>query len=118
MGAVKRYIDADAFIADTQKRYCEDCEHRKGVKNGQKRFVFEIGGVRCRSCDIGDMIDAVDDFPAADVAPVVHGHWENKYERHYIFFGTCSVCKHVCQENYICGNCGAKMDEREDSGND
>ena len=53
-----------------------------------------------------------------DVAPVVHGHWENKYERNYIFFGTCSVCKHICQENNICGNCGAIMDESEDKANE
>ena len=57
------------------------------------------------------------DTPVVDVVPVVHGHWENKYERHYIFFGTCSVCKHVCQENNICGNCGAIMDESEENVN-
>ena len=63
---------------------------------------------------LDDVRLAINSEPAANVAPVVHGHWENKYERHYIFFGTCSVCKHICQENNICGNCGAIMDESED----
>ena len=48
---------------------------------------------------------------AADVAPVVHGHWENGCQ--------CSVCgdrhgpynsHHKAYYNY-CPNCGAKMDE-------
>lgn len=60
------------------------------------------------------IIEEISLIPNADAVPVVHGHWENKYERHYIFFGTCSVCKHVCQENNICGNCGAIMDESEE----
>lgn len=59
------------------------------------------------------LYSVIAELSAADVAPVVHGHWENKYERYYIFFGTCSVCKHICQENNICGNCGAIMDESE-----
>ena len=62
---------------------------------------------------LDDVRLAINSEPAANVAPVVHGFWENVYERYYIFFGTCSVCKHVCQENNICGNCGAKMDESE-----
>ena len=64
---------------------------------------------------ITEAIRIINEMPAADVAPVVHGHWKYKYERHYIFFGTCSVCEHVCQENNVCGSCGAIMDESEDS---
>ena len=58
-----------------------------------------------------------DEFPAADVAPVRHGRWEN---------GICTNCKFDIRvltdgENYLeqwvydegfeyCPNCGAKMD--------
>lgn len=46
-------------------------------------------------------------FPAADVAPVVHGH------RVYVggFYARCSQCDGVLPlcANY-CPNCGAKMD--------
>ena len=55
----------------------------------------------------------IDDIPAADVAPVVHGRWVNGCQ--------CSVCgdrhgpynsRHRPYYNF-CPNCGAKMDEEE-----
>ena len=70
----------------------------------------------CHNCR---MTETVADFPASDVAPVVHGKWL-KYSHSY--FGrhqcVCSECKndnywkkYFCygNENY-CPNCGAKMD--------
>lgn len=49
--------------------------------------------------------------PAADVAPVVHGRWIASHDE----FCACSICKYPVyvgwnQTNY-CPNCGAKMDE-------
>lgn len=43
---------------------------------------------------------------AADVAPVVHAHWEHHIQ--------CSECGQVdtTEPNY-CPNCGAQMDEKE-----
>ena len=55
--------------------------------------------------------EIADEVPAADVAPVVHGHW--------VYGCQCSVCgdghgpynaHHKAYYNY-CPNCGAKMDE-------
>ena len=51
------------------------------------------------------------DTPAADVAPVVHGHWIICSDGYYPY---CSVCK--CEPKgremtKFCPNCGAKMDE-------
>lgn len=62
-----RLIDADEFVKLRIDWYCENCERRK---NSNGRFVYEIGGVPCRACDIGDMIDAVDDAPT-----VVEGNY-------------------------------------------
>jgi Zn finger protein HypA/HybF involved in hydrogenase expression len=107
------YIEREAFVAAKRKWYCADCERRKGVKNGKKRFLYEIGDAPCRACDIGDMIDAVDEFPAADVAPVVRGRWVKMppYTHHQPDEFECTACKEsqIRKTNY-CPNCGAKME--------
>lgn len=63
------------------------------------------------------MARMVEDAPAADVAPVVHGRWS--WDTGDIW--TCSVCgtrNHIKEVmgrpdfNY-CPNCGAKMDKEE-----
>ena len=53
----------------------------------------------------------VDEVPAADAAPVVHGRWDDSFDG---ITPVCSVCgrTHKCfnrTPNY-CPNCGAKMD--------
>ena len=55
-------------------------------------------------------VSDIDNMPAADVAPVVHGEWlcaETDDEQFFL----CSVCndKEYWESNY-CPNCGAKMD--------
>lgn len=111
------YISKDAFVAQQRKQYCVNCERRKGTKNGERIFVYEIGEAPCRACDIEDMIDAVWDFIAADVAPVVHGHWIEELGN--VISCRCSRCDHSYNlyEDDIngypyCAWCGAKMDER------
>lgn len=53
--------------------------------------------------------------PAADVAPVAHGHWEWLGPNSLVagcMCGTCSACKVRSQyivNTAICPNCGAKM---------
>lgn len=59
---------------------------------------------------VADFIVLVSEIPAADVAPVVHGHWV------YGEFGIphCSECGEEAKLDMIspfCPNCGAKMDE-------
>lgn len=66
-----KYIDADEFVKKNREWYCEQCEKRKGMKRGRLRFVYEIGGAPCRACDVDDVISDIEDFPAADVVPVV-----------------------------------------------
>lgn len=62
----------------------------------------------------------LEQLPAADVAPVVHGRWiyDKKAQRPY-----CSVCKgyfHGATNSPMsyCPNCGAKMDGGADNEDD
>jgi uncharacterized CHY-type Zn-finger protein len=118
VGTVSRYIDAEKFVEEMRERFCEDCDDE----------------LACWACGIHKAIEAIEDYPAADVAPVVHGKWvEPSYKRKKagICGSTdamagkcrCSVCRHeepVFEEypkyNY-CPYCGAKMDESEDTDN-
>ena len=56
-------MDRDAFIKVNREYLCKDCERRKGVKNGRKRTLYEIGGVPCRACGVEDMFEYLDDAP-------------------------------------------------------
>lgn len=55
----------------------------------------------------------LDEIPAADVAPVVHGRW-NVIEGRRLDNAICSNCGRRFQAYYeaysFCPNCGAKMD--------
>ena len=70
---------------------------------------------------VADFIVLVNEIPAADVAPVVHGHWVDECK--------CSACGEMSYEEaksdetdpncyYVlsdyCPNCGARMGEVED----
>ena len=72
-GVMAEYIDRDAFIEQKRKQYCGDCKRRKGMKNGKYKTLYEIGEAPCRACGIDDMLNDVEDFPAADVRPVALG---------------------------------------------
>lgn len=68
----------------------------------------------CHNCR---MTETIADFPAADVAPVVHGKWEWVNEDRY----RCDRCEQItavdeCMGKPIynfCPNCGARMDGKE-----
>ena len=87
------YISREATIKRIKEVYCVGCN--------------SYHGVRCRACGTGDAIDIIDDFPAADVAPVRNARWK-RYGKN---LGECSECGEIVsvRSNY-CPNCGAKMD--------
>ena len=107
------YISRKAAIAYIREQ-AEEC---------QKAFE-ELGGESGIYADAYN--DLAEDFyriPAADVAPVVHGRWDNipntymlvasKYGSYSGNATTCSVCHEVNPNAYktnYCPNCGAKMD--------
>lgn len=54
----------------------------------------------------------IENFPAADAVPVVHGRWLDNED--YMFCSICGIQWNYCDNdtetfNY-CPNCGAKMD--------
>lgn len=55
-------------------------------------------------------VDLCDAIPTADVAPVVHGEWESKYESGE--FLTCTNCGYGIyhtEKTPYCPHCGAEM---------
>ena len=62
-------------------------------------------------------LQSISDMPAADVAPVVHGHWIEKEKYSFGIMYDCSLCDNRILDNgyswNYCPNCGAKMDEKE-----
>ena len=113
------YIDREALIA-----------HIKNLPT----WWADAGGVYGRSMkypegmfDCEEVISSVENAPAADVAPVVHGRWEDSIDEWFeTDVYTCSKCREsyvlvegTPKENlwHYCPNCGAKMDG-ETEGND
>lgn len=107
------YIEREAFVEQKRKQYCEECYRRKGMKNGKYKTLYEIGEAPCRACEIDDMLNDVEDFPAADVRPVVHGKWLDRSSG-WTFNSECNKCGFIVHEQFIktykyCPNCGADM---------
>lgn len=93
------FISRESTIKRVQEVYCAGCN--------------SYNGVRCRACGTGDAIDMIEDAPAADVAPVVHGRWVPTKAPFMNGCKDCSVCGYrtVWGHRYnYCPNCGAKMD--------
>lgn len=60
-----------------------------------------------------DVINMLESIPAANVAPVVHGRWENirflTTGDGRVRVGDCSSCKSIERVRNYCPNCGARM---------
>ena len=83
------YIEREAFLTQKREQYCKDCARRKGMRNGKYKTLYEIGEAPCRACEIDDVLNDVEDFPAADVRPVI----------------CCKDCCHRDPEDHKC-DCG------------
>ena len=66
-----RLIDADARIDELMERCCKECDKRKGIKNGKRQFIYEIGGAPCRACEVDDIKAELEEAPTIDAVPVV-----------------------------------------------
>lgn len=98
------YINREAFKKSVEERYCKPCKAEGKDHNG----------CWCRACWVDDMLDEVDCFQPADVAPVVHGEWIHLGGDEWC----CSACGFVITTEGSwdkptkkhCEDCGAKMD--------
>lgn len=97
------YINRGTFKESVEERYCKPCKAEGKDHNG----------CWCRACWVDDMLDEVDCFHPADVAPVVHGRWVTHYRSGTPvaegYVSTCCDMWNNRKSNY-CPNCGAKMD--------
>lgn len=61
-----------------------------------------------------DVLNIIDFVSVADVAPVVHSHWEYKITDDGENIGICHNCKYPVswfwEQAKYCPNCGAKME--------
>lgn len=116
------YIELEAAVAiieEKQKELCPVGRYGRGYVYGSDREKYD---------NWDEIIDALENIPAADVAPVVHGRWEWFYEETGTPFTgyerecgwRCSHCLEELPDDYddpddiptfrFCYNCGAKMD--------
>ncbi len=71
------------------------------------RDVFDPNKAEIAYLQAAKVLRTVEDAPAADVAPVVHGRWVH----HDDGVVTCSECGNAeSGDSYYCRYCGAKMD--------
>lgn len=94
---------------------------KQAVNKGKMQAFVRDGSIYLQ-CKISGECVKIGDAPAADVAPVVHGRWEQCFEdwRKQIEGDECSACgfQHygVSVSHYhYCPNCGAKMDGGEEN---
>lgn len=102
------------YIEKTQ--LIEKLKHRVSTNDDSK---FATGFIKGTNEALGIIEEWIASIPAAaDVAPVVHGHWRKSKEGvcgDYLF--VCSACgadywesPSYCKQAHYCPNCGAKMD--------
>lgn len=94
--------DAIAIIEEKQKELCPVGRYGRSYVYGSDREKYDAWD---------EIIDALENIPAADVAPVVHGEWIH----HDDGVVTCSECGNAeSSDSYYCRYCGAKMDGGDD----
>lgn len=116
-----KYIEleaATAIIEEKQKELCPVGRYGRGYVYGSDREKYDAWD---------EIVDALENIPAADVAPVVYGRWIRPHWRNSNYCCDCSECGgEAMHRDYqwnkngiypICPNCGAKMDI-EDGGAD
>lgn len=105
------YIEREAAIAiieEKQKELCPVGRYGRGYVYGSDREKYDAWDA---------IIDALENIPSADVAPVVHGRWEyipqtlnTLSQLRCPFCGWWSLDPSIDGTYNYCPHCGAKMD--------
>ena len=100
-----------------EKEYIERGKINDYISKLREYVSASVGLSQAEYSFISDILTALENFPAADVEPVRHGHWV-KEKPDVLIHWHCSVCKNCYyleepNANY-CPNCGAKMDGGEE----
>lgn len=83
----------------------------------EREFLYDTMNGQDEEFSLIDALDMIDKIPAADVAQVRHGRWDDKYNG---FLFECSNCHAQANSRMFksnlshCPNCGAKMDGGDD----
>lgn len=100
--------------------YINANEVKKRIENELKTaYVFDEYDSGRRDTLNWILHSVIAKLSAANVAPVVRGHWSKEMCFTEDFMGNrtygykCSVCGKIANRLQFCGNCGAKMDESE-----
>ncbi len=97
---MNEYIDRDAL-----RQAVLESQHDNHHPRGWAHIAHD--------CEHAHFVAMIARFPAADVAPVVHGEWIH----HDDGVVTCSECGNAeSSDSYYCRYCGAKMDGGTDNG--
>ena len=105
------YIEREAFAEDIRESYYKLQEIYETLRYERERDI--CNGELGTFCEI---LLRLKDFPAADVAPVVHGRWipfEHWVHKTFWKGKACSVCNANIGHKTVfkfCPNCGARMD--------
>jgi hypothetical protein len=130
---MSEYIERTSEIilaANAGARAIENTERYHGAF--YTRDVFADNSAEIAYLQAAKVLRDIEDAPAADVAPVVHGRWESIKNPKYPAYShdKCSICgwwntrNALCYEegrrgghslNY-CPNCGGKMDLEDENG--
>lgn len=108
------YIERESAVAvilEKQKELCPVGLYGRSHAYGSDREKYD---------NWDEIIDALENIPAADVSPVVHGKWVDNdahpiAQDHGMVSGKCSVCGlysglwYVNRPYNFCPFCGAKM---------
>lgn len=101
MADEKEYVDVSRLDVVAYTRPNGNTDYQRGFEDG-----------------VSFILDKVDNLPREKVEPVVHGHWETIFDELGNYgFEKCSACgdKYGSFTYRYCPNCGAKMDEKEES---
>ena len=91
--------------------------NREETKRELSEWCISLNSPHLLSRD--DTMFLLDNIPAADVAPVVHGRWIEQEKYNFGVMYDCSICGDRILDNghswNYCPNCGSRMDGDDDT---